>query len=76
VNISVPAFRGNTKWSNRMRQVFLGQGKPWTEKIEAQVKNTVAQSISKDILNSLNQHKRNSIDSLVIALENLLDNIK
>jgi predicted ATP-dependent endonuclease of OLD family len=76
VNISVPQFKGNTKWSDRMRQVFLNQGKPWTDKIEAQVKNTVALTISKDVANSLNQHKRNSIDSLVITLENLLDNIK
>ena len=76
VNISVPQFRGNTKWSDRMRQVFQSQGKPWTDRIEAQVKNTVALTISKDIAISLNQYKRNSIDSLVITLENLLDNIK
>jgi predicted ATPase len=74
VNINVPQFRNNSKWSDRMRQVFLSQGKPWNDKIEAQVKSTVAISISKDIANSLNPHKRNSIDSLVESLERLIEN--
>jgi 3-hydroxyisobutyrate dehydrogenase-like beta-hydroxyacid dehydrogenase len=40
------------------------------------VKSTVANSIAKDVTNSLNPHKRNSIDAPVIALENLIEKIE
>lgn len=69
VLIDVPEFRNNKKWSDRLKSVFLSQGKPWNDNIQAQVKNKVAECIAKKPKTALNIHKRNSIDALVHNLE-------
>lgn len=76
VNINVSEFRGNDKWSDRMRKTFLSQGKLWNDQIEKQVKHTVSVVVSKKPALALNEHKRSSIDSLVNSLENLIDKTK
>ena len=67
-------FRGNSKWSDRVKCVFMHQGKPWNDRIEQDVKRTVAECVAEKPEGSLNPHKRNSIDSLVSALEALVKN--
>lgn len=76
VDINVTQFRGNSKWSDRMRNVFLSQGKNWNENIEAKVKHTVAESIKENLENALCTHKRGSIDALVKTLERMIEKIK
>jgi predicted ATP-dependent endonuclease of OLD family len=76
VDINCSQFRSNKKWSDRIKECFNSKGKPWNEKIEAQVKEVVAKSIAKDISNCLNPHKRSSIDSLVNSIESVLDKMK
>lgn len=76
VDINVSQFRGNSKWSDRMRNTFLNQGKRWNEKIESEVKHVVANSIKKNPLSSLCEHKRSSIDSLVTSIERKLEQMK
>lgn len=76
VDINVSEFRGNNKWSNRMRNTFLSQGKRWNDKIEVEVKTVVANSIKKDPKNSLCEHKRSSIDALVTSIERKLELMK
>lgn len=72
ISLDVSEFRGNRKWSDRMAQCFLSQGKPWTETIEKKVKYTVANSIPCDADLALHPNKRSSIDAVVRALELLL----
>jgi AAA15 family ATPase/GTPase/5S rRNA maturation endonuclease (ribonuclease M5) len=72
VNIDVNEFKGNAKWSDRLKNVFLSQGVLWNEQIEKKVKLTVAESIPADANIALNEHKRGSIDALVSAVENML----
>ena len=72
VNLDSPKFRGNKKWSDRVRDVFLDQGKLWNDKTESQVKYAVANSVKRNPANALNPHKRNSIDALVTSLEELI----
>jgi hypothetical protein len=72
VDLSDSSFKGNEKWSNRMKRAFNAQGKQWTEQIEKQVKSVVANTISNDPSISLSVHKRSSIDALVIAIEELI----
>jgi predicted ATP-dependent endonuclease of OLD family len=72
VDLNDTAFRGNKKWSDRAKECFEKQGKLWTSKVEAQLKAVVASTIAKKPVIALNQHKRNSIDALVVALENKL----
>ncbi|MCE5984849.1 ATP-dependent nuclease [Pseudomonas sp. LF19] len=72
VDLSSAKFRSNKKWSQRMRDVFLDQGKPFTDKILSQSKYIVSTSVSDTPKTALNAHKRNSIDALVTALERLI----
>lgn len=76
VNINCKEFRNSKKWSDRIKECFKSQGKPWNDTIEAQVKETVAKSLSKDLANCLNPHKRTSIDALVVSIELMLDKLK
>lgn len=69
VTLSVPEFRSNKKWSDRVKACFEKQGKPWSSKLEAQVKAVTAEVVAKNPSNALNSHKRSTIDALVTALE-------
>ena len=73
VNINTSKFRGNKKWSDRMKEVFMDQGKPWNNRIEGNLKYVVSEAVVDSPQNSLNSHKRNSIDALVDALESMLN---
>lgn len=69
VDLNSPKFKNSKKWSDRMKAAFQDQGKPWNENISKQVKNAVAVVVAKNPKIALNEHKRNSIDALVMALE-------
>jgi hypothetical protein len=70
---SVSHFKNNSKkWSDRMKDVFNTQGKPWNDKIEAQLKEQVAICIERNPANSINEHKKDSIDALVRSLEKMI----
>lgn len=60
------------KWSDKIKSCFLGQGKPWNDTIESEIKEFVANLVVKNPSDALNPHNRSSIDSLVKALENLV----
>lgn len=49
VNINCAEFRGNAKWSERMKQAFLSQGTRWTDTVESKVKMSVANGIPDQI---------------------------
>ncbi|WP_447640457.1 MULTISPECIES: ATP-dependent nuclease [Chitinophagaceae] len=75
VNISVSEFRGNKKWSDRMRQVFLSQSKPWNDKIKENIKTHIAHSISKDLDNAINSRNENIIINLTRSIEKMISKI-
>ena len=72
VNLEGAKFRGNKKWSDRVRDTFLTHGKPWNNGVEASVKATVADCVKRDAANALHEQKRISIDALVSSLEEML----
>src|SRR5690606_24190987 len=72
VCLNSATFKSNRKWSERLKGTFMDQGKPWNEGILRSAKNTVADEVAKKPLASLNEHKRNSVDALVVALENMI----
>ncbi len=74
VNLNVPEFRGNSKWSDRVKECFLSQGKPFNKTIKANVKKTVSEVIALNATNALCPHKRSSIDALAASLERLISN--
>jgi energy-coupling factor transporter ATP-binding protein EcfA2 len=69
VSLSSPKFKGTSKWTIRMRETFKHQGKPWSDKIEMEVKGAVAHLIESSPSGALNTHKRGCFDALVVALE-------
>lgn len=73
VDLNTNAFRGKGKWSDRVRNMFLKDGKPWSDNVESRVKYAVAKAVKKSPSAALNGHKRNSIDALVRSLESLLE---
>ena len=73
VDLSLGTFKGNKKWSDNVKAIFLSQGQQWTDTIEKKVKMIVAESIPEENAEVvLNEHKRSSIDALVNALEAML----
>ena len=72
VDLNVPEFRGNKKWSDRVSACFKSQGKQWNNEIEKRVKLCVAEAIPLNPAEALSQYKRSSIDALVKALESML----
>lgn len=72
INLTKKIFRNNKKWSDRMRDTFFSQGKPWNDQIEQQVKYIVASSVKSNPGKSLNAHKRSSIDALILSIEEKL----
>jgi len=69
VNLDAPAFRGNAKWSDRVKACFERQGKPWGARQKMQLKAVVANAVAQKPAEALNFHKRDAIDSLVRTLE-------
>ncbi|WP_081070109.1 ATP-dependent nuclease [Burkholderia cepacia] len=72
VDLGVSAFRGNAKWSDRVKGCFVSAGKPWGDRIKARVKDAVARAVAASASTALNVHKRQPIDALVVALEDKL----
>jgi predicted ATP-dependent endonuclease of OLD family len=72
VDLGSSQFRGNKKWSERMKSVFMDQGKPWNDAIKKEIKFFIADLVSKNPKTALHQHKRNSIDALVTAVEGFI----
>lgn len=75
VSILSPKFKGNDKWSERMKETFRHQGKPWSDQIEAAVKSDIAELVETNPAIALNQHKRDPFEALVTALERKLAQI-
>lgn len=70
IDLSSPKFRGNDKWSQRLKATCLDQGKPLS--VVSKAKSVVASAIARDPAAALNDYKRNSIDALVSALERMI----
>jgi len=72
VSVDSPKFKGNLKWSERARNAFAHQGKPWSDKIENVLKSEVADLVEASPSVALNSHKRPVFDALVQSLEQKL----
>jgi len=73
VTLVGPSFKTNKKWSDKMKATFQIQGKPWSDQIKEEVKLKVATCVQKNPINALNAGKRNSIDALILNLENMIE---
>lgn len=76
VDINRQQFKGNKKWSERMKNTFLSQGSQWNDEVEEKVKYIIAQTIPSKITESndiLISEKSGFLNGLVTALETMLD---
>ena len=75
VSLECKEFKGNAKWSDRMKSVFLSQGTEWTDATEKKVKLILANSVdesSADLNKILIKEKAGFIDGLVIMIKKMM----
>lgn len=73
VDLSHKIFKTNKNaWSERVRSVFLANGKTWTERIELKLKESITNHILTQGLEVINPHKINTIDTLIANLKIVL----
>ena len=75
VDISIAAFHTSEKWSERMKNVFRAHGKPWTDSVEAGLKDRIAGIVDRSPQGALSSHKRQAFDALLLVLEDKLSEI-
>lgn len=77
VDLGIPAFKTNKKqWSDRVKELFRLNGKMWSDHLESEIKYKVAKESAALKMASLNSNKANSIDAIVMTIENILDRQK
>jgi len=69
VNLNVSSFKKNKKWSDRIKELFRNQGKPFNDDIKSKLKAEIAGIVLRNPAAALNPHKRSSFDALVKGLE-------
>lgn len=74
VSLDSPKFKGNFKWSERMKSTFKHQGKTWSDSVEMKLKSDIAELVEASPERSLNSHRQSVMDALVLALEMKLSN--
>jgi predicted ATP-dependent endonuclease of OLD family len=72
VDLNDSKFRGNAKWSIRLKSTFNNQGKLFDNKVCSRAKYVVAKEVARSPKVALNAYKRNSLDALVVSLERLV----
>ncbi len=77
ISLEAPNFKGNKKWSDRVRDVFLSQGSEWSDKIEKRVKVCVATAIpdkitQSDLSNVVIKQKASFLQGVVSSIERLI----
>lgn len=75
ISTASPKFKGNAKWSDRLRDAFKHAGKPWSDQLKGKVKAEIAELVEAKPEDALNTHKRHSFDALVDALQDKLNAI-
>jgi hypothetical protein len=75
VQVSCPAFKSNKKWSDRLREAFTLQGKPWSDNLEAEVKLKVANLVARFPNSALHPQRRSSFDTLMQSLAGLISSM-
>jgi len=72
VSTQIAKFKGASKWSDRLREAFRHQGKPWSDQIKARIKADVADLVEANTVGAINAHRKSALDALVVALEGKL----
>jgi putative ATP-dependent endonuclease of OLD family len=76
VSVQHPKFKGRSKWSDRLGEVFRQLGKPWNDRVKEEVKRRVSEMVVDNPSAALHSHRRSSFDALVSGLKDRLDKMK
>ncbi len=76
VHLACKTFRSNKKWSDRMRETFRLQGKPWNDAVEKDTKRRIADLVAQSPAETLNINVRHPFDGLVHSLEGRLQELE
>jgi hypothetical protein len=76
VSIAHPKFKGNKKWSDRLKLTFEAQGKLWTDPIQEEVKYWVTALVETNPSKAIEPNFQAIIDSLSQAIQDKLTLIK
>lgn len=73
VTLNSSKFKNSKKkWSDRIKDTFLHQGKAWSEKVEMDLKKQIAQQLASSPEGAIQAIKAGSIEALINALEQKL----
>jgi predicted ATP-dependent endonuclease of OLD family len=73
VDVFSNEFSGKKKWSERMKNLMMKNGKPWDDSKKQEIKNAVAKSVENSSGPILQEQKGTAIVSLISALEKKLN---
>lgn len=74
VNLEGKIFKNNKKkWSDRVRDTFIGQGKPWDENVEKNIKKIVSEAIEKKQKLNIKREFSSCLKPMIIYIEKYLD---
>ena len=69
ISLANPKYKGKKKWSDRIKDVFVAHGKPWSDPIKNDVKNLVAEQVISDPGNPLAALDEAIFEALITTLE-------
>lgn len=73
IQIDTETFKRPVKWSNKMKEIFLSQGKIWDSNVEWEVKEEVAKCVERQPTIALKPHEMGIFQSLLNSLEKLIE---
>jgi hypothetical protein len=56
------------KWSERVKEIFVLQGKKWSDSLEKKIKAEIAGIIKNSTTEVISPHRRNSFEALMNSL--------
>ena len=75
VDINVKSFKGNDKWSHRIKNTFLNSGSKWSDVVEKKVKGEIAEVVENykgNIEEMIISEKSGFLNGLVSVIEEMI----
>ena len=69
ISIKSPKFKGENKWSDRIKACFQHCGKRWDDRLKAEVKYFIADAVAASPSKAICPHHAGTLDALVGVLE-------
>ena len=77
INIKKEDLNSMKKWSDQISQLFIAKGKPWSKKVEDDVKTIVADEVCKNIKDGnevLSEYGKECIETFINNIKEYISN--